>query len=714
MFAKDCPLTTRELSWLEFNQRVLAEADDPSVPLLERLFFLSIVASNLDEFFMVRVGGLHLQCAAGITCADPSGLPPAEMLRRVRVRVRRQVEDQNICLNQKVLPGLAARQVVLTTGVPPSPEELRLLDPVFESQIYPVLTPVALADDGIFPLLAPLANYLAVQLAPAEGATAPRRALIRLGPELPRVWRVPGLVGTTRLFVMLEDIVRAFLPRLLPGQKIEEAVVFRVTRNADMPVDEEFAPDLATAMMQLLRERRTGPCVRLEIERAATAEMAAFLGARLAVADEDVFRVSGPVDLTGLRELRALAAESALGYPKWTPQQHPQFDPAREIFEQMARQDLLLATPYESFDPVLKLVESAAADPHVRAIKIVLYRTGAKGALVRALTIAARSGKHVTALIELKARFDEARNIDWARGLEEAGVQVVYGVRNLKTHAKVCLVIRRENEGVRHYLHFGTGNYNESTAKLYTDVGLLTCDPALGRDATVFFHAVTGFSEPQTYQKLVQAPNGLRDRLLELIRFEAEQAENRQPAQILAKMNSLADPELIAALYAASRKGVEIRLTVRGICCLRPGVKGVSENITVTSVVDRFLEHSRIFYFQHGGQEELFLSSADWMPRNLDRRIELMVPVQDPACRRRLLDLLNTSLADNVKAWRLLPDGAYERVQRSHGQRAVRSQTDLCERAAAAARQARKAARTVFEPHLPPGASGADGAAPSR
>ena len=427
----------------------------------------------------------------------------------------------------------------------------------------------------------------------------------------------------------------------------------------------------------------------------------AFLGERLAVAGEDVFRLPGPVDLAGLRDLRALAPDAALRYPAFTPQANPALDPARDLFEQMARQDVLVATPYESFDPVLRLVETAAADAQVRAIKIVLYRTSPKGPLVRALAAAARSDKHVTALIELKARFDEARNIDWARGLEEAGVQVVYGVRQLKTHAKVCLVIRKEEDGVRHYLHFGTGNYNEATARLYTDVGLFTCDPALGRDASVFFHAVTGFSEPQSFQKLVQAPNGLRERLLDLIRYEADQAENRQPAQILAKMNALSDPELIAALYDASRKGVEIRLCVRGICCLRPGVKGLSETITVTSVIDRFLEHSRIFHFLHGGQEELFFASADWMPRNLDRRIELMVPVQDPACRRRLLDLLNASLADNVKAWRMLPDGTYVRAPRPHGQRALRSQAQLGERAVAAVKQARRAARTVYEPHLP-------------
>ncbi len=700
---KDCPLTNRELSWLEFNQRVLAEAEDPSVPLLERLFFLGIVASNLDEFFMVRVGGLHLQCAAGITRADPSGLAPVETLRQVRVRVRQQVADQNACLAQKILPGLAARQVSLATGEQLSPEKTRLLEPVFETQIFPVLTPVAIPGDGIFPLLTPLSNYLAVRLVPGPGKDAPRWALIRLGPGLPRVWRVPGAAGEVRQFVLLEDLVRAFLPRLFPGRAVEETAVFRVTRNADMPVNEEFAPDLATAMLQLLHERRTGPCVRLEIEAFASEALAAALGECLAVAGEDVFRISGPVDLTSLRELRALAAEGALCYPAWTPQQNPLADPGRCLFEQIARQDIPLVVPYESFDPVLRLVESAAADPDVRAIKIVLYRTSTKGPLVRALTAAARSGKHVTALIELKARFDEARNIDWARGLEEAGVQVVYGVRALKTHAKVCLVIRREADGVRHYLHFGTGNYNEATARIYADVGLLTCDPALGRDAAVFFHAVTGFSEPQSYQKLVQAPSGLRDRLLELIQFETGQAANGQPAQILAKMNSLVDPELIAALYDASRQGVEIRLCVRGICCLRPGLKGVSENITVTSVVDRFLEHSRIFCFQHGGREEVFFSSADWMPRNLDRRIELMVPVADPACRRRLLEILQASLSDNVKSWRLLPDGRYERTRRPHGQRAIRSQAELCERAATVARQARKAARTVFEPHLPPG-----------
>lgn len=701
MAANQTTLCTRELSWLEFNQRVLDQAGDADVPLLERLFFLSIVSSNLDEFFMVRVGGLHLQCAAGLNQPEPSGLTPVAILRLVRDRARRQMEDQHACLTRAILPELAERQVILHTNARCPADEVRRLAPVFDTQLFPLLTPVAVTEDSLFPLLSPLALYLALRLAPAPGTTGSRHALIKLGAGLARIWRVPGAPHGKHHFVLSEDFVRAFLPRLLPGQTVEEAVAFRVTRNADMAVDEDYAADLSEAMQRVLRERITGPCVRLEVEHAASAAIVSWLRERLTVAEADVFRLPGPLDLTGLRELRALVSDPAWCYPAWTPQPHPTLDPTRSVFEQIAEGDLLLAMPYESFDPVLRLVESAAADPQVRAIKIVLYRTSTKGPLVQALAAAAGNGKQVTALIELKARFDEARNIDWARDLEEAGVQVVYGVRRLKTHAKVCLVIRREADGIRYYMHFGTGNYNESTARLYTDVGLLTCDPVLGRDATMFFHAVTGFSEPQTYQKIVQAPIGLRERLLDLIRFETNQAENHQPARIAAKMNALVDPDLIAALYKASQKGVEIVLCVRGICCLRPGVKGLSDNIAVTSVVDRFLEHSRIFHFQHGGQPELFISSADWMPRNLDRRIELLVPVQDPACRSRLLELLDASLADNVNAWRMLPDGRYERIVRAKGQRPLRSQTLLCERALTAVKQARRAARTVFEPHLP-------------
>lgn len=698
-------LFNRELSWLEFNQRVLEEAGDPSVPLLERLFFLGVVGSNLDEFFMVRMGGLHLQCAAGLTRLDPLGLTPPETLRRVRDRARRQMAEQQVCLLERVLPGLAARRIELSVGRLFSTDDIRLLAPTFETELFPVLTPVAVDNDTPFPLLSPLAVYLAVRLSSTAADQPARHALLRLGPGLPRVWRLPavGSANGPRQFVLLEDLVRAFLGRLLPGQTVEEAVAFRVTRNADIAVDEEYAADLSTAMGRVLRERKTGPCVRLELESAASEAMEGFLSERLAVDRADIFRLNGPMDLAGLRDLREQVAERALCYPDWTPRNHPALDLTRDLFEQLAHQDILLATPYESFDPMVRLVEAAASDEQVRAIKIVLYRAGSRSPLIRALALAAQNGKHVTAMVELKARFDEARNIGWAKDLEEAGVQVVYGVRLLKTHAKVCLIIRREDDGIRHYMHFGTGNYNAATARQYTDAGLFTCDPLLGRDATVFFHALTGYSEPQTYRKLVQAPSGLRDRLLELIRYEAAQAENRQPARIAAKLNALVDPELIEALYAASCKGVEIRLCVRGICCLKPGVKGLSENIVVTSVVDRFLEHSRLLYFLHGGQHEVFLSSADWMPRNLDRRVELLVPVTDPGCRRRALELLDTCLADNVKAWQLRPDGSYVRVSRPHGQRPIHSQTVLCERAAAAVAQSRRNVRTVFEPHLPRG-----------
>ncbi len=698
----------RELSWLEFNQRVLEEARDTRVPLGERLLFLGISGSNLDEFCMVRVGGLHLQVKVGLTRPDAAGLTPGEQLRRVRVRLRAQMADQYACLDG-LLTKLATHGVRLAPGRQLSAEDRLALEPHFESEIFPVLTPIAVVDDAALPLLTPLALYLACRLAPdtrpAQEATAaeapPAWALIRLGPGIARVVRAPVAGATERHYVMIEDLVRAFLHRLFPGREIVEAVTFRITRNADIEVDEEYAVDLASAMARVVSDRRTSPCVRLEIEAGASPEMVTLLRQRLAIDDADLYPVDGPLDLTGLSELRSAIEDPALRYPAWTPQPTPELDPTVNIFEQVAQRDHLVAVPYESFDPVLRLVQSAATDPDVRAIKIVLYRTSARGPIVRALLAAAQAGKHVTALIELKARFDEARNIDWAHGLEQAGVQVIYGVRRLKTHAKICLVVRRERDGVRYYVHYGTGNYNEVTARLYTDVGLLTCDPSLGRDAAALFHAITGYSEPQPYLRLTQAPIGLRARLLDLIRFETELAERQQPARILAKMNALVDTELIAALYEASQAGVEIRLAIRGICCLRPGVKRVSQNIVVTGVIDRFLEHSRIFAFLHGGDEEVFISSADWMPRNLDRRIELLVPVSDPDCRRKLRELLDTSLSDNTKAWRLLPDGTYRRIERPHGQRAIRSQEELCERASQADRLARRAARTQFEPHLP-------------
>ncbi len=692
----------RELSWLEFDQRVLDEANDPTVPLLERLQFLAITAANLDEFYMVRVGGLHLQIAGRLGRTDPAGMAPDEQLRQIRRRAGRLVSEQYACLSERILPGLAARGVRLVGSQALTPGDHRAVEPFFESDLFPLLTPLAVADDRTFPLLAPLALHLLCRLAPERLDGPARYAIVRLGGgRLARVVRVPSHTAAERRFVLIEDLVRLFLARLFPGQDVVEAACFRLARNADMAVDEEYAADLAAAMSRVLSERRTAPCVRLEVESGASSELVEFLAGRLDVAADDVFRVPGPVDLVSLRDLAEAAADPALSHPAWPPQPHPQLDLSRDLFEQIAQQDVLLSLPYESFDPVVRLVESAAVDPAVTAIKMVLYRTGSKSPIVRALAVAAKAGKFVTVLLEIKARFDEARNIDWAHDLELAGVQVVYGVRNLKTHAKVCMIVRREDGGVRHYLHLGTGNYNDGTARVYTDIGLLTCDVALGRDAAAFFHAITGYSEPQSYLRLVQSPTGLRDRVIELIAFETRCAREKQPAQILAKMNALVDPDIIEALYAASQAGVEVRLCVRGICCLRPGVSKLSENITVTSVVDRFLEHSRIFFFLHGGSEELLISSADWMPRNLDRRIELMTPIQDTACRSKLIESLRTSLADNVKAWQLQSDGEYLRVRRPHGQRRIRSQEEQYLHACAAAKRARQTLRTVFEPHLP-------------
>ena len=711
-------LLNRELSWLEFNHRVLQQALDPAVPLLNRLFFLSVTASNLDEFYMVRAGGLHLQIASGITAPDPSGFTPAEQLQRVRLRIRQLIRDQYDCLAHSLLPELAANGIhILPSGAALPDDVTQSLASVFNAEILPLLTPVAVPDApakkakppapspdvaarDAFPTLATLQPYLAVRLEPETPRAPERFALLRLSAPIPRLWRVVSGASTFR-YAFIEDILRAFLPSIFPGQRVLEATLFRITRNADLPLDEEFSPDLAFAMTRLLQQRKTAPCVRLETEAAATPQLLAFLTRHLPVQPDDILKIPGALDLTALRSLPSLPPLPGLQHPAWLPQPHPDIDPTQNIFLQIARRNILLHHPYHAFDPVVSLVQTAAKDPHTLAIKIILYRTSPDSRLIPALAAAARAGKLVTVILELKARFDEARNIDGARDLESAGVQVIYGIRHLKTHAKVCLVLRREDTSIRHYLHLGTGNYNESTARLYTDVGLLTASPILGRDASAFFHAITGYSEPQTYQNLTQSPLQLRDRLLTLIRHEAASARKRQPALILAKMNSLADPDLIAALYDASRAGVTIHLCVRGICCLCPGVKGLSETITVTSVIDRLLEHSRIFYFYRNGAEDIFFSSADWMPRNLDRRIELMTHVTDPDCKQQLTAILQTSLADTANAWLLQSNGTYTRVPPHKKNAPVRSQHLFHQAALSSAKLTRRSIRTRFIPHLP-------------
>lgn len=753
----------RELSWLEFDQRVLDEARDPTIPLLERLKFLAITSSNLDEFTMVRVGSLQLLLAEGESHPDPNGLTTTEQLRAIGERMHSFADEQYRVYLSELEPALTQAGLRRVRPKELNDRQKKHVHVLFEQEIFPVLTPMAVAvllesaagdlapgasvdqarsakkraskkktaplatptipvptrtdgatsvtDAPVFfpsadtPSFPPLINQslsLCVRLAPSVGSIVPRFAIVPFGRNRQRFLTLPSESGFS--FILLEDVVGLFLAQLFPGETIEECVPFRITRNADLELREDLAFDLLREMQEIVNARREGACVRLEVAESGSQTVREFLQSAVEVSDEWVFAVPGPLDLGAFFRLTDSQGFDALRYEPWSPKPLPQVDPAESLFTTIGRRDVLLYHPYESFDPVVRLIEEAADDPDVLAIKQTLYRSSAKSPIVAALKRAALKGKYVTAVVELKARFDELRNIEWARDLERAEVQVIYGVKGLKTHAKVCLIVRREPQGITRYVHFGTGNYNEITSRIYSDVSLMTCNDDLGADATAFFNAITGYSQPQQFRKIEMAPIGLRDKLLEMIQAEAERKKHGQKAVIMAKFNALVDERMIEALYTASKEGVKIRLNVRGICCLRPGVPGLSENITVTSVVDRFLEHARVFYFYHGGDERLFISSADWMPRNLDRRVELLVPVEDPACRTKLMAILKTHFQDNVKAKKLLPDGSYERVKPSSSAEPCRSQEVLYRRAIDAIEQAERAALTVFEPHRAPGA----------
>ncbi len=710
MSEKDNRYLHRELSWLEFNQRVLDEARDPTVPLLERLKFLAISASNLDEFFMVRVGGLQMMSARGSTKRDPTGRLPDEQLDAVNQRARTMVADQYACFSEDLEPALEAEGLRRMTPAGLSERQAEDVKQVFENEILAVLTPMAVRSAEDFPLLANQTLNVCVRLAPSteERATGdgqpasgqPRFAVIPFGRATGRIRTLHSDGGYS--YILIEDIVSQSVHRFFPGEEVVECIPFRITRNADISVREELAPDLLTGMEEVLDERKLSPCVRLEIANRASEALRAFLQTTLAVGDEDTFLAPGPLDLSAMMQLADLPRHDHLKYEAWPAQPSPAADMSKSVFENIARHDLLLYHPYESFEPVLRLVEQAADDPDVLAIKQVLYRTSRNSPVVAALIRAAEQGKMVTAIVELKARFDEARNIGWAKELEQAGAQVIYGVKGLKTHAKVCIVVRREPHGIQRYLHFGTGNYNEITARIYSDVSFLTCNEELGADATSFLNAVTGYSQPQQYHKIEAAPTGLREKILEMIEAETRLSRDGQKARIAAKINSLVDPAIIEALYDASNAGVRIRLNVRGICCLRPGVKGLSENIRVISIVDRFLEHARILHFLHGGDDRVFISSADWMPRNLDRRCELLIPVESSPARERLIAILDAHFRDSVKASELLPDGSYRRVEPRGRHKPFRSQERLYRMACKAVRQAEQSKRTVFEPHRAP------------
>ncbi len=701
----------RELSWLEFDQRVLEQAMYDRVPLLERLKFLAITASNLDEFFMVRVGSLRVQQERQPDLRDPTGLTPSEQLLAIYERVDQMVHNQYRCFLEQIEPNLKAEGFERVSMNSASAIHRAAARRIFDEEIFPVVSPIAVDPAAPFPLLVNLGSYLCIHIAARSPTTdeaeetleheasvfEPRFAFIPLGKAISRFVTLPSEKGFS--YALLEDVVAAFVEQFFPSDTVVECKPFRITRNSDVTVHEENASDLMEGMERVLHERRTASSVRLEIAENASDSMIEFLRGAMHLEPRDVFLIPGPLDLSSMMGLTSMQGFAALRDAAWPPQASPNIDPSKSMFDLIAQRDIMLCHPYESFEPIVRFVEEAADDPDVLAIKQVLYRTSRESPIVAALKLAARRGKYVTAIVELKARFDEARNIEWARELEEAGVHVIYGIRGLKTHAKICIIVRREPQGIQRYCHFGTGNYNESTARMYSDVSYFTCNEELGADATSFMNAITAFSQPHSYRRIEAAPIGLRKRLLSLIESETQRKKQGQKAYIAAKLNSLADPEMIDALYRASQAGVQIRLNIRGVCCLRAGVPGLSENISVVSIIDRFLEHARILYFYHGGDETVFLSSADWMPRNLDRRIELLVPIEDLASRRRLLEILDTYFRDNQNAWKLKSDGPYERIQPTDLQARVRSQRVLYQSAVEAVQQAEQARRNTFQPH---------------
>jgi polyphosphate kinase len=692
----------REMSWLEFNQRVLDEASDPSVPLLEQVRFLAITASNLDEFFMVRVGSLLTAIRKGDSTVDLTGQTPLQQLADVSERLKQMVADQHQIYLQSLEPVLAEAGLRRRRAGELNQRQSEFVEMVFDEQLQAAMTPIAVDDPARFPLLFGRTLNVVVQIA-VEGGSAPWRfAVIPFGKFDVRVITLPS--DGQHEYIYTEDVLCMLAERFFPGEEVVSAVPFRITRNADLSVSEEDGSDLLAEMEDVIDFRKESFCTRLEVTDQANEHVLSFLKSLLRVGDRDIYVVPGPVGLSDISQLADISGFDQYRYPAWKPCPAPDVDPAESIFDTIRARDVLLYHPYESFDPVVRLVEEAAEDRDVVAIKQTLYRTTRNSPIVRALMQAAENGKNVTVIVELKARFDEARNIEWARQLEYSGVQVIYGVRGLKTHAKCCVVVRREPQGFQRYAHFGTGNYNEISSRFYTDVSYMTCNRELGNDAIAWFNAVTGASQVQQLTLLESAPIGLREKLLDLIAVETRRARNGDRAKIMIKLNSLADQQLIDALYEASQAGVEIQLNIRGICCLRPGVPGLSENIRVTSIIDRFLEHARIAWFYHGGDERVFISSADWMPRNLDRRVELLVPILEESCKRRVIDILRICLRDNTRARRLTPDGKFV-PPKSNPARPSRCQLEFQRLARDAADAAVANTQTTFTPVEPRGRS---------
>ena len=654
-------IINRELSWISFNRRVLEEAANPDNPLLERGKFISICSSNLDEFFMVRIGSLVRAVFAGDKRKDPSGLTSREQLDLIFPAVQEQVARQYELLNTEYVPALAQSGIHFLKPEMLDKEQREWLSHYFDEQVQPLLTPRAIDDRRPFPLLPARRLHLALLLPPAVRAGAPRMALLTVPSSLPRVTMLPMGRGKAR-GVMLEDVIAYFAHRMFGKAHPVAVLPFRLTRNTDFIYNDSDADALIVEMQKNLKKRKWGRVVRLEVPVYGDARLLARLKKYLNVADEGIFTVPGPLNLDYfMKQISSLPDFDDLRFPPFTPRIDERFRREGSVFRAIQGGDILVNHPYDSFDPVVRFICEAAEDQNVMAIKQTLYRVSGKSPIVAALVRAAQQGKQVTVLVEVRARFDEENNINWCLALEKAGCHVFYGVPKLKTHSKITLVVRKEPNGLRRYVHLATGNYNDVTAKLYTDMGLFTCDEIIGRDAGNFFNTVTGYGEAAEMEKLVAAPTHLRREIKRLIKREMEHAEAGQPARITAKMNSLVDPKIIKLLCKAADAGVEIDLIVRGICCLKTGGR---ENLRVRSIVGRLLEHTRAFVFENGGEKEVYLSSADWMPRNLDKRVELMFPIEDPALQDRIIASLQDELNDNMKAWEMKKSGKYRRVRR--------------------------------------------------
>ena len=650
----------REISWLEFDARVLGEAEDELNPLFERLKFLSITASNLDEFFMVRVASLKDMVNAGYTKKDIAGMTAAEQLAALDERTHAFVKRQYKIYNGELVPALAKEGFhIIGSHEELTHEQEIFVDKYFHEDVYPVLTPMAVDSSRPFPLIRNKTLNIAALLKKKNGDDDTEFATVQVPSVLPRFVRLPGEQDT---IILLEEIIERNIDKLFLNYDILCAYPYRIMRNADLSIDEEDAADLLKEIEKQLKKRQWGQAIRLEVQGNIDKQLLKRLKSELNITDSDIYRIDGPLDLTFLMKLYGSFDYAKLKTPKYMPAPVPELMNGKNIFEAVREGDILLHHPYQTFDPVVDFVRQAANDPGVLAIKQTLYRVSGNSPIVAALAAAAENGKQVSVLVELKARFDEENNIIWARKLEQAGCHVIYGLVGLKTHSKITLVVRREEDGIRRYVHLGTGNYNDSTAKLYCDMGLFTCSPAIGEDATAVFNMLSGYSEPVGWNKLSLAPLWLRDRFHYLVEREIRHAKEGQEAHIIAKMNSVCDKDIIELMYKASKAGVKIELIVRGICCLIPQLEGVSENITVRSIVGTFLEHSRIFYFENGGNPEIYMASADWMSRNLDRRVEIMFPVEDAKLKKEVKHILDVQLADNVKAQLMQPDGSYVRV----------------------------------------------------